>query len=239
MAKFDVKSSQKRLDVDQDLSKEEIDKLTELIRSPLSLHDQERDFNVYELYEEEIKLGARLAKDQFSGKQFNGEDPDSGFGASPEKAGYFGWNNWNGILASMTAGTKEDVIDGGTPDNLSGSTGSTNPAVIGDYAVHVIIGVSSLATSPKMAKYYDEIGQDPGSDISLIEPLRRSDKQIKLFDEARVLIPEDEFYASIWPTADGDDVFKFLGVAFLPEKELRKSDPANMAGSGSGNIITW
>lgn len=190
--------------------------------------------DVLDRYKPHIKTACRIAKDKFN-SQFNGENPDSGFGMSLIRPGYFGWDKWDNMGDSLTVGSN-DLVDAGTPDNLSGSTGTDNPMEVGEPAFHLIFGYGTYSQSPKIESFYREIRKEPGTSIDVEPHFRNTEIKLRLLNYPYLLAPGDKFYLEGWTETAGDDIPYLFGVSFLEYDAMQIMDPADMAGSSKDNI---
>lgn len=190
--------------------------------------------DILDRFRPHILTACKIAKDEFNA-QFNGESPDSGFGMSLTKPGYFGWDTWDNMGSSLSSGAN-DLIDAGTSDNLSGSTGSDNPMTIGDPAFHLILGYGSYAQSPKLTSFYKEIRKEPGTNVDVEGHFRNSEVRLRTLNFPYLLAPGDKFYLEGWTEAGGDDIPYLFGISFLKYDKLQIMDPANMSGTAKDNI---
>lgn len=216
------------------LNSSEKERLDAVIEKYFKLFGREKNRNILSTYKAHIRTACKIAKDEFNG-QFNGEDPDSGFGISITKPGYFGWNTWDNMGSGLSSGSN-DLIDAGSSDNLSGSTGAGNPMTIGDPVFHLIIGYGSYAESPKLTSFYKEIRKEPGTNVDVERHFRDSELRLRLMSFPYLLAPSDKFYLEGWSDVAGDDIPYLFGVSFLEYDKLQLMDPVDMAGTDDSNI---
>jgi hypothetical protein len=188
-------------------------------------------------YQGEISTAAQVAKAEFE-KQFDGEAPQSGsFGVSRIRSGYFGYDSWDNCPDS-TSGDVTTWIDNSTPDNLSGSGGVNNPAIVGDAAVHLVTAIGTHEQSPKAEAIRMRLNDQPRTSIEVEWNFRETDSRYKPLTTPFLLKKDDSIFAEFYGSADGSESLYFDGVTFIEEKDYRELDPANMTGSSlEGNIV--
>jgi hypothetical protein len=190
-------------------------------------------------YRQEIEQGARIARAQF-GQQFGGMNPESGkFAIARPRSGYFGWDSWED-LDSLTGDATNAWLDEGTPSNLDGSSGITNPLKVGEEAVHVICGIGTYHDSPKVAALDYEVGEEPRATVGTKREFTKTDIQVKWFDRA-VILPENALLgAQLYADQGGNDFPYLEGVSFIEYRASQTADPLNMTDDTSStqdNIV--
>jgi len=214
--------------------------------------DTETALYKYREYQAEIEKAARVAKAQFA-KGFDGSQPQSGnFGVSTIRPAYFGYDTWANCPDAQV-GTAVDWIDAGTPDNLSGSSGVDNPATVGEDAVHVILGVGSFVGDadidftgetvnrerPKTEAVRFRYNDQPQTAIETWHNFRNADMKQRWFDTPTILTEDDDIYAEFIGGEAGTEALYLIGLSFIEAKPMRQLVPADVAGDGSDNIITY
>ncbi|MCK4266850.1 MAG: hypothetical protein KAX31_06185 [Thermoplasmata archaeon] len=193
----------------------------------------------------EALLGGMLAKEQMDA-EIQGETPGSNKTGGPLaiRACFLGigddWEDIYGIYATVqgawSTGAAANWIHSGT--SLMGGTGG-NSIKIGENAVHVIYGISSIHASPKLESLQFTID-------GKLKPLLYCGwaqkhavghtQRIKELDNAIILRKDTTFLAKVFFShAFGDQVeyvtdFPVLyGVSYIKEPALRVLDPTNAA----------
>jgi len=193
----------------------------------------------------EALLGGMLAKEQMDA-EIQGETPGSNKTGGPLaiRACFLGigddWEDifgiYSGAQGSWSTGAVQSWIHSGT--NLMAGT-DHNPIKIGENAVHVIYGISSIHASPKLESLQFTID-------GKLKPLLYCGwaqkhavghtQRIKELDNAIILRKDTTFLARVFfSSAFGDEVdfvtdFPVLyGVSYVKEPALRVLDPTNAA----------
>lgn len=194
-------------------------------------------------YRDEIETAAEIAKNQFS-QPLGGMNPDSGeFAVRRPQAGFFGFDSWEGQLTSLTAGAVVDWIDDFNADNLGGTDPGDSfgsPLKVGDEAVHVITGVGTYSSSPKINSVEWEVNEEPRSIVQTKYEWTLTDVGIKWLDRALILPENALFEAKVFPDVAGDDAPFLTGVSYIKHRASQIQDPANMTDdttSTSDNIV--
>lgn len=189
----------------------------------------------YHEYLDEVVYAAGVAKAQFE-KGFDGYQPTSGkFGLDHIYHGYFGWNAWDN-LGSLTGGSTAPWIDGATPDNLGGN--ASNPATVGDQAVHLILGVGDYNPSSPITGVNWRLNDQPRTTVHTESSFRNTDLQIQWLDTPVLLREDDDVSADVYAAEDGEAAPHLVGVTFIEEKPYRELLPSEMAGTDTaGEVI--
>ena len=193
----------------------------------------------------EALLGGMLAKEQMDA-EVQGETPGSNKCGGPLaiRACFLGvgddWEDIYGIYntaqGSWSTGTPQDWIHSGT--QLMGAAGG-DPIKIGENAVHVIYGISSIHASPKLESLQFTID-------GKLKPLLYCGwaqkhavghtQRIKELDNAIILRKDTTFLAQVFFSqafgAEVDFVTDFpvlYGISYVKEPALRILDPTNTA----------
>lgn len=193
----------------------------------------------------EALLGGMLAKEQMDA-EIQGETPGSNKVGGPLaiRACFLGvgddWEDLYGIYSAAqgawSTGTIQSWIHSGT--TLMGGT-DHNPIKIGENAVHVIYGISSIHTSPKLESLQFTID-------GKLKPLLYCGwaqkhavghtQRIKELDNAIIIRKDTTFLARVFfSSAFGDQVdyvtdYPVLyGVSYVKEPALRVLDPTDAA----------
>ena len=193
----------------------------------------------------EALLGGMIAKEQMDA-EIQGETPGSNKTGGPLaiRACFLGigddWEDIYGIYSAAQGawgtGTVQSWIHSGT--TLMGGT-DHNPIKIGENAVHIIYGISSIHSSPKLESTQFTID-------GKLKPLLYCGfaqkhavghtQRIKELDNAIILRKDTTFLAKVFfSSAFGDAVdyvtdFPVLyGVSYIKEPALRVLDPTNAA----------
>jgi len=191
-------------------------------------------------------LGAMVAKSQMNA-EIQGETPGSNKvgGPLPIRACYLGvgddWEDINGIYAgartSWLPGAAQYWIYNGT--TLMGAVG-VGPVRIGENAVHVIYGLSSIHASPKLESVQFEID-------GKLKPIlycgwaqkhaMGHTQRIKELDNAIILKKDTTIRVKVFfsgafgaPVTEIEDFPVLYGVSYIKEPVLRVLDPA---------VVTW
>jgi len=219
------------------------------------LHGWNREFvDLYQRHRGEIIIGAMIAKAQMEG-EIDGEQPAPGKigGPLPIRACWFGlgddWEDIYGIhntsQSSWSTGSAQNWIHSGT-QLLAGTAG--NSVKILENAVHVIIGIGTLHSSPKIESFQITI-DNKTKPIYITKDLKYGNSgqrmRIQELDSALILKKNTTFLAKLFisqaigaQSAYQQD-FPFLyGASFISEDVLRKHDPANIPGTTVGVITT-
>ena len=202
----------------------------------------------------EILLGAMVAKRQMEA-QIDGQQPASGKIGGPlwMRACWFGigddWEDIDGIYSSAqtswTTGTPQDWIHSGTL-LLAGTDG--NAIRILENAVHVIIGIGSLHTSPIIETVKFVIDGKEKSVFTVMRPQKIGasvhSRKIHEFDNGIILKKDSTFQADVFisraigaPSTLQQDYPWLVGASFIREDALRLHDPATLPGTAF-NIVT-
>lgn len=188
-------------------------------------------------YSGEITQAAEVAKAQFD-KQFDGEAPQSGaFGVSRIRSGYFGFDTWDSC-PDATLGSTTTWIDNSVPDNLGGSGGQSNPATIGDAAVHLITAIGTHEQSPKAEAVKFRLNDQPRTSNEVEYAFRETDLRYKPLTTPILVKEDDDLFAEFYGGATGSESLYLDGLTFINSKDYRELDPAQMAGTSlEGNIV--
>lgn len=187
-------------------------------------------------YTEEVREAAEIAKAQFD-QTFDGQSPTSGnFGIDHIHSGYFGYDSWDNI-PDLTAGDTQVWLDNSVPDNLTGAGGATNPATVGDPAVHLICGIGSYAESPKISRMNWRLNDQPRPSVTTEQNFRNTDLRVKWLDTPIVLKADDDVFAELYADQSGSDAPYLVGFSFVRSKDMRTLDPEQMAGADPSNIV--
>lgn len=180
-------------------------------------------------YMDEIQVAASIARSQFDQK-FGGLNPKSGrFAVSRPRAGYFGYDSWEGNLNSLTSGSTSTWLNDGAPDNLGGTdTTFGNPLKVGEEAVHIIFGVGTYSPSPKISAFEFELNEEPRSTVNVKYEWTRTDTGIKWLDRPMVLPENALVEAQVYADNDGADAPYPVGLSFIESRASQILDPSNM-----------
>lgn len=175
-----------------------------------------------------IRVGARIARAQFS-QPFGGLQPEQNkFGASRIRSGFFGYNSWEGNLTGLSAGSTNTWINDGKPDQLGGTdTSFGNPLKVGEEAVHVITGFGTYSRSPKVSAIDYKVNEEPRPSIGVKYEFTETPLAVKQLDRPLILPENSLFEAQVYADQAGDAAPKPIGVSFIKSRSLQKSDPAD------------
>lgn len=178
-------------------------------------------------YQEEIAQAAEIARAQFD-QPFGGMNPKEGnFAMKRIHSGYFGYDSWENA-PSVSAGENNAWIDDGSPDNLNGSSGISNPLKVGEDAVHIILGFGTYHASPKASSIKMRINDSPRSSVNVKWEFTRTDTQIKWLDRP-IILPENALIAAeIYADNGGDEFLYPVGASFVKYRASQLADPAEM-----------
>lgn len=209
--------------------------------------------DIYIRHQREGLLGALIAKEQMD-NDIDGETPASNKvgGPLPIAAFWLGvgdaWEDVNGIYSggqdAWTTGSCEDWVHSGT--YLMGGLDG-NPIRIGGNAVHIIFGLGSLHSSPKVETVQFTID---GKEKPCLYPWWAQRQapgytmRVKEFDNAFVLRKDTTFKAELYisrafggASTYQEDYPQLYGVSFIREPALRLQDPDGTALGTAGNLI--
>lgn len=191
-------------------------------------------------YRQEIQFAAGVAREELAG-QFDGQSPESGnFGIDRIHPGYFGFNDWDSLGSASGQGTA-NWLDQDTPDNISGSTGLSNPLEIGDTVVHIILGIQSYQSDPAITRVKFQKNDQPLPAVNTEEEFRNTDMRVKWLDSPLLLQPNDTLAAEVYVGGESGSTYNLtpalFGLSFLEARKYRILDPANMAGTSDDDIV--
>jgi len=190
--------------------------------------------NLLMQYEDEIEFAAEVAKAQFD-QRFDGLNPGSGFfGIDTIHPGYFGYDDWDNVPDGTGTANVIDWLDDSAPDRFNGGGGRNNPLRIGENAVHLVAGIGSYAENPVATRHQFFKNDNPRTAFSSDMEFRNTDLRIKPFDAPVVLAEDDDIFGRYLSGDSGFEALYLIGISFVPEKQLRTLDPADMNGE---NII--
>ena len=195
----------------------------------------------------EAMLGAMIAKEQMDAT-IDGEQPASNKvgGPVPPMAPWFiVGDNWEDILGiyagaqgSWSTGTAQDWIHSGS--SLGGGAAG-NAIRFGDNAVHVIYGIYSLHSSPKIEAVQFVIDGKTKPILELFWAQRcapSENMKIKELDSAFIWKRDTTVKAQVFIgnafgnlSTHQEDYPALLGVSFIKEPALRLLDPATIVGT--------
>ncbi len=196
-------------------------------------------------HQKEALLGAMIAKEQMDA-EIDDEIPASNKvgGPIPIRACFLGvgddWEDLRGIYAGVqnawSTGTPQNWIHSGT--TLMGGTAG-NAIRIGENAVHVIYGASSIHASPKLEGIQFTIDGKLKPMLYCAWAQKQAvghTQRIKEFDNAFILKKDTTFLAQAFFSANFGAPVDFVtdfpvlyGVSFAKEPALRVLDPVNAA----------
>jgi len=192
-------------------------------------------------YYDEVLVAAQIARHELAGS-FDGQAPSSGnFGIDMIHPGYFGYDAWDD-MPTVTGGSAYDWLDDDTPSNLaSGGSGFGNPLKVGDNVVHIILGFGSYASDPVTSRLKEEKNDSPNPAITTEEAFRNTDLRMKFLDTPTILQPDDTYAVRGYAGGEVGETYEEavypIGLSFLEAQEYRILDPADMAGTDTGNIV--
>jgi len=187
-------------------------------------------------YREIVRYVAEVAKAEFE-VSFDGHQPQSGaFGVSRIRSGYLGYDSWDNC-PDATQGSVTTWLDNSTPDNLSGSGGQSNPLTVGEPVVHLVTGIGSFEQNPKAEAVKFRLNDQPRTAVDLDTYFRKTDLRVAPLTTPIVLKEDDNVFAELYGGADGSESLYLDGISYIQAKDYRELDPANMAGTGSDNIV--
>jgi len=185
-------------------------------------------------YQDEIEFAAEVAKAQFD-QRFDGLNPSSGFfGVDTIHSGYFGYDDWDNCPDATSVGEVVNWLDDDAPDHFNGAGGRDSPLRIGENAVHLVTALGSYAQNPVATRHQFFKNDQPRTAFSSDVEFRNSDLRIKPFNAPIVLAENDDIFGRYLAGDSGNENLYFVGVSFVPEKQLRTLQPSNMPGE---NII--
>jgi len=185
-------------------------------------------------YQGEIEFGAQVAKAQFQQNLGGGSTTTGQFAVSHIDPGFFGWDDWDNAQ-DAAADSVNTWLDSAEPDNLSGT--GDEPLIIGEDAVHVVVGLATYEPSPKENKYKFEVNREPKTVIRVDDAWRETDLQIKWLDSAYVLNEDTEVFAERYSPVAGSSSPRLVGVSFIEGKAARRINPDNYTGTQTANNI--
>lgn len=184
-------------------------------------------------YMDEIEFTAQVAKAQFD-QRFDGVTPRQGyFGVDELSHQYFGYTNWNGVPSPGPGddGSEITLLDNSVGNN-GGSGGRQNPLVIGENAVHIILGVGTVGTDPITSRVKFVKNDTPRPAITTNWCFDHQDYPVQFLTSPLVLAEGDEIYASYQSdTADTDSDLYLTGVSFVPSQQLRNVTDSSIGSS--------
>lgn len=202
---------------------------------------------IHRRHTREALLGAMIAKEQMDAT-IDGEQPASNKvgGPIPPMAPWFivgdAWEDilgiYNAVQGSWTTGTAQDWIHSAT--SLGGAA-AANAIRVGDNAVHVIYGIYSLHSSPKIEAVQFVIDGKTKPILELFWAQRCAPSEnikVKELDSAFIFkrdttIKAQVFISNAFGNASTyqEDYPALLGVSFIKEPALRLLDPATIVGT--------
>ena len=185
-------------------------------------------------YQNEIEFGASVAKAQFQQNLGGGSTTTGQFAVSHIDPGFFGWDQWDNA-PDAAADTTNTWLDSSNPDNLAGTGGE--PLIIGEDAVHVVVGIGTYEQSPKENKYKFEVNREPKTVVRVEDAWRETDLQVKWLDSAYVFNEDTEVFAERYSPIAGASSPRLIGVSFVEGKAARRINPDNYTGTQTANNI--
>lgn len=175
-------------------------------------------------YMDEVMFTAEVARAQFDSKFDGGTPRASHFGIDGIHPNYFAYTTWSNVpdSGSSDAGTELTWIDDSVVDNLSGSGGRSNPLVVGEDIVHLILGVELAGTTFNATKVKFVKNDSPRPSVSTFSNSASTAFNATFFDSPIVLAEDDEIYGSYVPYANSASTeIRPLGVSFLRARPMR------------------
>lgn len=171
--------------------------------------------------------GAMIAKEQFD-MELGGEAPIAGkFGMGLIRAAYIICDDdWDITVA--TAGSEQNWIHSGA-GQLGGTAG--NAIRIGKNAVHIVAGIGTYESSPKVECIQFHLDGKPKPTIYCGHQFRISNLKIKELDKAMIWKERTTVLAKYIAKVTGSESLYPLGVSFIPEVELRVPDAYDLGGT--------
>lgn len=194
------------------------------------LHNLQRaisDFHIRHMAE--YLSGAMIAKKQFT-MELGGEAPIAGkFGMGLIRAAYIlSDDDWD--ITISTAGAEENWIHSGA-GQLGGTNG--NAIRIGDNAVHIVPGIGTYESSPKIECVQFTLDGKPKPTVYCGHHFRVSNLKIKELDKAMIWKKGTTVLAKYIAEVAGSESIYPLGASFIPEAQLRIPDAVNIGGSAA------
>jgi len=199
----------------------------------------QRNIEVLKQFKTELLLGAMIAKEQMNA-EIDGESPSSGKIAGPLiiRAGFVGiGDDWEDG-GTITTGTPQNWLHSGT--TLLGGTAG-NAIRIGDNLVVVVVGIGSLHPSPKIESFQFTIDQKTKPAVITGWPLKKSDLKLKKLNTAMIWKKNSQVLGKVFASAifgaTVTDYPYLLGVAYIPEAQLRVHDPYDLVGTSANRDV--
>jgi len=188
-----------------------------------------------------ILYAAETANDQLNG-QFSGQQPTSGnFGVDLIHPHYFGYSDWDSF-GGVSGQSEQDWVDAGTPDNLSGNSGFSNPLTVGSEAVHLILGLGDFSESSVLNRWVFQVNKEPNTAVNVQQNMRNTDLQLQFLESPVLLTEDDNFASRLYVGGESGATYQpapyLFGLSFVESKPLRSITPGDYVGSSvEGNIL--
>lgn len=232
--------------VTRDLTNKELDRFGRSFTRQFIRELPNREMvDIHLRHQKEALLGAMVAKKQME-SEIDDEIPASNKVGGPVsiRACYLGvgddWEDIRGIYAAVqnawTTGAIQNWIHSGT--TLMGGTAG-NAIRIGENAVHVIYGASSIHASPKLEGMQFTIDGKQKPMIYCAWSQKQAvghTQRIKEFDNSFILKKDTTFLAKVFYSANFGGPSQYVtdypvlyGVSYIKEPAMRVLDPVNTA----------
>lgn len=186
-------------------------------------------------YLPEVEFAAAVAKAQLDKRFAGGQGGANSFVIDQISPHYFGYQSWENT-PDTAADDTQTWLDSSQPDELGGA--SDAPLIIGENAVHVVMGVKERAESPRENLFYWEINNEPQTTLTTDEQFRDTDLQLAWLDSPHILKEDTEYFGEHYAPTSGYSEVGLVGVSFIDGREARVRDPGTLSGTQTaGNVV--
>jgi len=167
--------------------------------------------DIFEMYYPDLLLAAMIAKNKLDNVEFQGIDPESGFGASLIRPEHVGLTTWSKTYSST-----------GWTDHIGSS--SSPVTIHEDIGAMAIIGLIELR-EPIASAYQVYINSRPKTVQYIEYQLRKSDLYFAQFAKVYIVKGKQRLNTRVKVDATGTSELALFGIVFARAEYLRQESP--------------